>query len=191
MEDALFAAKSGADALGFIFYTESPRYIDPLIAREIIEELPPHVIPVGVFVNMGKLRIGQTIAETGIREIQLSGDESPDDCKLYPVNVVKSFRISDTANVERIKHYTLSAAMLDGAGEGSYGGSGKLADFGIALEMKKYFPLILAGGLNPDNIADAINAVQPYGVDVNSGVEKEPGIKDHTKIEKLFKVLDR
>jgi phosphoribosylanthranilate isomerase len=188
-EDALFCAHSGADALGFIFYTESPRYIDPAKAKLIIDTLPPFVTPVGVFVNERRERIEQITRETGIRAIQLSGDETPDDCRNHLAAVIKAFRIRSMAEVEIIRNYRLSSALLDGAKDGVYGGSGIKADFSIAIEMKKYFPLILSGGLSPENIIDAINTVAPYAVDINSGIERLPGIKDHEKVTLLFRLI--
>ncbi len=190
-EDALYCANAGADALGFIFYEKSPRYIDPGESTEIIGHLPPFIVPVGIFVNEKRGVIERTIVKTGIRVIQLSGDERPEDCLGYSVKVVKAFRINNRADIEKVSHYTISAAMLDGAKDGSYGGSGSLADFSIALEMKRIHPLILAGGLNPDNVPHAIQTVQPYAIDVNSGVEIAPGKKDHVKVDLLFERLSQ
>jgi phosphoribosylanthranilate isomerase len=185
-EDALFCAHSGADALGFIFYSNSPRYIDPVKAKSIIDALPPFVTPVGVFVNERREQIEKTIRETGIRAIQLSGDETPDECRNHSIAVIKAFRIRTRTRIETISNYRLSAAMLDGATDGVYGGSGTTADFSIAIEMKKHFPLILSGGLSPENIIDAVRTVSPYAVDINSGIERLPGIKDHEKTASLF-----
>jgi phosphoribosylanthranilate isomerase len=190
-EDAQLCAQLGADAVGFIFYRKSPRYIDPAKAKTIIDSLPPFIAPVGVFVNEDRERILQIIQDTGIRAIQLSGDEQPDDCKNYPVKVIKAFRLQDDGDVNPIAAYPISAALLDGAPEGTYGGSGVLASHSVALEMKKYFPLILAGGLTPDNISDALTNVAPYAVDVNSGVEKAPGIKDYEKVQLLFQNINQ
>src|SRR5258706_8096673 len=117
-EDAQMCSAAGADALGFIFYPESPRYVDPDAAAAIIRELPPFITPVGVFVNAERKVIQSIISRTGIRAIQLSGDESPSDCQGYTVSVVKAFRIKHLDEVERVKEYTISAAMLDGASGG-------------------------------------------------------------------------
>jgi phosphoribosylanthranilate isomerase len=190
LEDALNCAHAGADALGFIFYKKSPRYIEPKEAATIIQHLPLFITPVGVFVNESRNRIEEISKQTHIRIIQMSGDESPADCTGFSVKVWKSFRIKNLHEVEAVKEYTIAAAMLDGAGNGIYGGSGVLADFSIALAMKKFHPVILAGGLNPDNVLDAIQAVQPYAVDINSGVESIPGKKDHAKVALLFKALN-
>lgn len=178
----------GANFLGFIFYKESPRYIEPANAARIIRKLLPSVTPVGVFVNEQRKRINDIITNTGIKLLQLSGEETPDECDGYPIPVWKAFRIRNQNEVKTVQQYSVSAAMLDGAKE-TYGGSGHLADFSIAQEMKKYHNLVLAGGLNPENIVDAVKNVQPYVVDVNSGVEHSPGKKDQKKVFMLFQKL--
>ncbi|MFI5253566.1 MAG: phosphoribosylanthranilate isomerase [Bacteroidota bacterium] len=188
-EDALLCAHAGADALGFIFYPKSPRYIDPMKAKMIIDTLPPFVTPVGVFVNEQRERINQIISISGIRALQLSGDEKSEDCENYPIDVIKAFRIRDKSDFEYVKQYPVSAVMLDGADKDTYGGSGTLADFSIAVELKKYFLLILSGGLSPDNITDAVNRIHPYAIDINSGIEHSPGHKDHHNVRLLFERL--
>ncbi len=189
MEDAAFAAHAGADALGFIFYEKSPRYITPEQAAAIIRRLPDYIIPVGVFVNETRKKISSIIEKTSIRIIQLSGDEKPEDCTGFSAKVWKAFRFKNIDDVDEIKEFTIAAALLDGSRDNMYGGTGTLADFSIAVAMKDFHPVILAGGLNPDNILNAISHVQPYAVDVNSGVESSPGKKDHAKISLLFEKL--
>jgi phosphoribosylanthranilate isomerase len=184
--DALFCADRGAAALGFIFYEKSPRYIDPAKAARIIASLPPFVTPVGVFVNQGRRVIDAIVRQTGIRLIQLSGDESPEDCRGYPIPTIKAFRVRPGQSLRPLLKYRVAAALLDGAGDGLYGGSGRLADFKVALAMKKHFLLILAGGLTPRNVVHAVRAVEPHAIDVCSGVESSPGKKDRQKIESLF-----
>jgi len=188
-QDALNAVSAGVHALGFIFYSGSQRYIDPSKAREIIRILPPFVSPVGVFVNESREAIDEIARQTGIQFLQLSGDERPEDCLGLHKPVIKSFRIRSVEDVGIVESYTICAALLDGAPEGMYGGSGKLADFETAKAIKHICPLILAGGLNPDNVVVAVNEVRPYAIDVNSGVEHEPGIKDLVKIRLLFERL--
>lgn len=190
-EDAIFSASAGADMLGFIFYDKSPRYIEPSAAATIIGELPPYVTPVGVFVNETRTAIERIINETGIRALQLSGEETPQDCQGYSVKIVKAFRIRQHQEIDKLKRYTVSAFMLDGAPEGKYGGSGTLPDFSIALEMKELKPLFLAGGINPENVVRVVQSVGPYALDVNSGVEETPGKKDHKKVALLFERLNR
>ncbi len=185
-EDAEIAIASGADALGFIFYQKSPRYVNPEAARRIIRTLPAYVTPVGVFVNETRKTIETIISTTGIRIVQLSGDEEPEDCTGLPVKVWKAFRINKIEAVSDIRRYHISAAMLDGARAGLYGGSGVQVDFTIAKAMKVHHPLVLAGGLTAENVLEAMTAVQPYAVDINSGVESSPGKKDHQKIAALF-----
>ena len=175
--------------LGFIFYKKSPRYVEPKHAADIIRQLPQSIQPVGVFVNESRDTIQRIIADTGIRVIQLSGDEVPADCSGYDVEIWKTFRLLHIDEAKIVNHFNISAAMLDGARNGEYGGSGMFPDVAVALEMKKYHPLVLAGGLNPDNILSAIHQVSPFAVDINSGVELAPGKKDHTKVKRLFEKL--
>ncbi|MBI3195814.1 MAG: phosphoribosylanthranilate isomerase [Ignavibacteriae bacterium] len=189
--DALFCATAGANYLGFIFYEKSPRYIHPSKAREIIRNLPSSALPVGVFVNEKRETIERTIRETNIKIIQLSGDESPDDCSDFSVEVWKAFRLTKHDEVNQSKEYKISAALLDGSNNGMYGGTGTHADYSIAQELKKIHRLVFAGGLNPENICEAIHAVQPFAVDVNSGVELVPRKKDHHKIKLLFDNLSK
>lgn len=188
-EDALTAVTAGADALGFIFYRKSPRYVEPAVVREIVAGLPPFISTVGVFVNEARETVNRIVEETGIRLIQLHGNESCDECRDYPVKVIKVFRIRSMDMVPQIRTFPISAALLDGASDDQYGGSGKTADPSVALEIKRYFPLILSGGLGPNNVLEAIRAVQPYAIDVNSGIESDPGKKDQQKIRELFERL--
>ena len=190
LEDALFCAQAGANALGFIFYDESPRYVQPSAAAAIIAQLPTYVTPVGVFVNADRKTIERIIAETHIRIVQLSGDESPEDCVGFNNKIWKAFRIEDKHEVEMLRKYQINAAILDSSKPGMYGGSGVLPDFSIAREMKQFHPLVLAGGLNAENISTVIETVQPYAIDVNSGVESAPGKKDHNKIRMLFRKIE-
>ena len=190
LRDALCAAEAGADYLGFILYHKSPRYVAPDKAALIIRQLPEHVTPVGVFVNETRTAIDAAVSGCGIRLIQLSGNESPDDCRNYPVPVWKAFRFPERLEVSRIADFQLEAALLDGARNGEYGGSGHPADLSIAGEMKAYHRLVLAGGLSPENIVDVIASVAPFAVDVNSGVEHAPGIKDHAKVFELFRKME-
>jgi len=187
-KDALFCSEMGANFLGFNFYKQSPRYIEPSNAARIIHKLSSSINPVGIFVNENRERIERIITRTGIRLLQLSGDESPKDCSGYQIPVWKTFRIRNRDEVSAVQQYSIAAVMLDGAKE-KFGGSGELADFSIATEMKKYHKLVLAGGLNPENVLDAVKNVQPYAIDINSGVELEPGKKDQRKVFALFKQL--
>ncbi len=190
VRDALLCAGAGAEYLGFIFYEKSPRRISVEAAGKIIRELPHDVIPVGVFVNAPRKSVEDIAAAAGIRLLQFSGDEPPEACAGHALPVWKSFRIRDPGRVTSVAEYHIDAALLDGAGDGEYGGSGKLADAEIARNLKQYHPLILAGGLTPENIRSAVSAVRPFAIDVNSGVEVSPGIKDEAKVHEIFRQLN-
>jgi phosphoribosylanthranilate isomerase len=187
LEDALIAAEFGADALGFIFVKTSPRHIRPSAARKIIQELPPFTLPVGVVADFSREEILDLIEETRIGCVQFHGNESSKQLAKFPLPVYKSFRVDKDFNLETLRRYKGSAYLLDTYIEGTVGGTGKMFDWDIAIKAKAYGRIILAGGLNPENIIDAIQKVQPYALDVNSGVESSPGKKDKNKLEKLFK----
>ena len=183
LEDALYAYKYGADALGFIFYKKSPRYVDKDMVREIIKALPPFILTVGVFVNESEEVIKKTVEYTGIDIIQLHGDESPDFCRRFKQRVIKAFRISSDKDINIISEYEVYGVLLDSYSEGGFGGSGKSFDWGIASKLKNRKNLIISGGLNSDNVAEAIRLFRPCGVDVSSGVELYPGKKDPAKLK--------
>jgi len=189
MDDALLAAELGADALGFIFVKTSPRYIRITMARKIIQELPPFITPVGVVADADHDDLLELIDETGICCLQLHGNESPKQLAKFPVPVYKSFRVNAEFNLETLQRYKGSAYLLDTYIENTLGGTGRTFDWDIAVKAKEYGRIILAGGLSPENIAEAVKKVQPYAVDVNSGVESAPGKKDKNKLEQLFKII--
>ena len=189
MDDALLAAELGADALGFIFVKSSPRYIHPSAARKIIQELPPFVVPVGVVADSTRKDILKLIEETRIRCIQFHGNELPKQMTKFSIQIYKSFRVDKEFNLETLQHYKGSAYLLDTHVDGTLGGTGKTFDWEIAIAAKAYGCIILAGGLTPENIAEAVKKVQPYAVDVNSGVESAPGKKDKNKLKLLFKTI--
>jgi phosphoribosylanthranilate isomerase len=189
MEDALLASELGADALGFIFVKTSPRYINPAAAQGIIQALPSFITPVGVVADQEKDEILKLIKETGIRCVQFHGNELPIQLIDYPLPVCKSFRVHNGFNLQTLAQYKVSEYLLDTYVEGIPGGTGRTFDWEIAIAAKAYGRIILAGGLKPANIAEAIINVQPYAVDVNSGVESMPGKKDKDKLEKLFKTI--
>jgi phosphoribosylanthranilate isomerase len=190
-EDALRAAECGADLLGFIFAAQSPRSITPEAAGAIIAALPAYVTPVGVFVNERREEIARVAAATGIRIVQLSGDETPDDCAGLSAVVWKAFRFTSEEETRKAAGYRVGAYLLDGARDGAYGGTGLRADPAVAVALKQFGPLVLAGGLNPDNIVEAVRQIRPYAVDLNSGLEESPGRKDHRKLALLFERLSR
>jgi phosphoribosylanthranilate isomerase len=189
LQDALDAVELGAYALGFIFVKSSPRYITPGSAKEIISKLPSTVKAIGVFANTPQNYILRIIKQVGINCIQLHGNELPQELSGYPVPIFKSFRVVNNFDVSILQQYPASAFLLDTFVEGALGGTGKTFDWKIAIAAKAYGQIILAGGLTPDNIAEAVRIVKPYAVDINSGVESAPGKKDKHKLQKLFNNL--
>ena len=185
-EDALYAAGCGANALGFIFYEKSPRYIEPDDAKTIIAALPPFVTTVGVFVNKDFNDIRDITLLTGVTVVQLHGDESPSYCNLVEGKLIKAIRVKSDSSIEGLKKYDVDAFLLDSFDKNSFGGSGLTFDWKLAEKAKQYGKIILAGGLTPDNVEEAVKKVAPYGVDVNSGVEKKPGIKNKNKVKEFI-----
>ncbi len=188
-EDALTAVDAGASAIGFIFARSSPRYVSPDKARTIIRGVPPFVTPVGVFTETTRPEALAMVAKSGIRSVQLHGENDLREFEDFPVPVYRVFLVSAEFNVETLRGYRGSAFMLDTFKEGVPGGTGERFDWTVAAESKKYGRLILSGGINPGNIAEALRRVAPFAIDVNSGVESSPGIKDPDKIRLLFHAL--
>jgi phosphoribosylanthranilate isomerase len=182
LDDALAAAEFGADALGFNFYKKSPRAIEPQRASEIIAQLPPFIVPIGIFVNEREDRIREIAALAGLQVIQLHGDETPEFCQRFGSRVIKAFQVKDKESLKHMSHYRVSAYLLDSYREGVRGGTGTTFDWHLAVVAKTFGRIILAGGLTPDNVAEAVKLVQPYGIDVAGGVEREKGVKDHVKL---------
>ena len=187
LKDALFAVESGADALGFIFYKKSPRCISQKEVKDIVAQLPPFVETVGVFVNEASDKVNRIAEQCRLTAVQLHGDESPAFCRRIKRRVIKVFRVLDADSFKGISNYDVSGFLLDSYNDESRGGTGKVFDWNLALRAKKQGPIILAGGLNPYNVYTAIHRVKPYGVDVCSGVEKSPGVKDFIKIDEFIK----
>ena len=182
LKDALVAVEGGADAVGFIFYKKSPRSVTMKTVREIVLELPPFVDTVGVFVDETAEQINKIADYCNLDIIQLHGDESPTYCKKIRRKVIKAFRIKDMQSVKKLSSFQVSGFLLDTFSENLHGGTGKVFDWNLALPAKKFGPVIMAGGLTPNNVQQAVRQIRPYGVDVCSGVESEPGIKDHKKV---------
>ena len=177
LEDALLASRLGADALGFNFWPRSKRHVTAAAARQIIARLPPFVTPVGVFVNQPEGEMRAIAAETGIQVFQLHGDEPPELCSRLPLPVVKAVPVDQVSTLSKLLSYEVQAFLLDTPSRG-YGGTGRPFDWSLAEGVSEAAPVILAGGLTPENVADAVRAVRPWAVDVASGVESSPGVKD-------------
>src|SRR5215813_4092186 len=187
LEDACAAIDCGAEYLGFNFYPKSPRYIAPAAARAIIERLPDDVVSVGVFVNEPRPEdVDEVLRVSGAQMAQLHGDESPAYCSgVGAERVIKALRVGDDFDARRVLDYPASAILLDSFDAKLYGGTGRTANWSIAREAAKLTKVFLAGGLSPENIAEAIRAVEPFAVDVNSGIESAPGRKDPSKLQAL------
>ena len=187
LDDALAAADAGADALGFNFYERSPRYIAPEIARTIVDRVRadyPNLLNVGVFVNEALDVIKKTAATAGVSALQLHGNESPEYCKaLQGHHLIKVFSAGDNFKPQTVLDYDVQAIMLDAVDKESFGGTGKLSNWAVARETRELVPkLFLAGGLSAENVADAINQVNPFAVDACSRLESAPGRKDQTRV---------
>jgi len=181
-QDALHAAACGADALGFVFYEKSPRAISPQDATAIIAQMPPFVSAVGLFVNEAPERIREIAETCGLDLIQLHGDETPQQCLLPRHRVVKALRVKDAESLAGAEAFEVSALLLDAWSPAAFGGTGESFNWELARQIAARRSVILAGGLTPDNVAEAIRAVSPFAVDVSSGVESAPGIKDPRKV---------
>ena len=185
LEDALCAVDAGAGALGFNFYSPSPRYIDPENAREIIEKLPKRVLAVGVFVNEERERLKSIATAAGVAALQLHGDESPEySAELRDWYVIKAFCVGEDFDPSVVVDYPIKAVMIDARHKTLRGGTGLLSDWSVAKRVREFGkPLFLAGGLSPDNVREAITVVKPYAVDACSALEEQAGKKNHKSVE--------
>lgn len=185
-EDAEASVEAGADALGFVFYTQSPRSIEPAVAQRIIAQLPPFILSVGVFVNHEQETIRNIFDQCGLAFAQLHGDETPAFCESLGRPVLRALRLRDRGSLLALAEYKgrmgVKGFVVDAFSSEAYGGTGQTVDWSLAHEVARAAPILLAGGLTPNNVQEGIEQVQPYGVDVSSGVEKSPGKKDHEKI---------
>jgi len=193
VEDGLAAVRYGADALGFILYPESPRYISAERAGDICEQLPPFVDRVGVLVNENIETAVDVVKSAGFSYLQLHGSESDNYCselknRLPRLKIIKAFRVGDKSRAEEFIPYEqcVDGFLLDTYIKGETGGTGEQFDWSIPAGLNLKRPVILAGGLKPENITRAISAVRPYAVDINSGVETEPGKKDHARLKEIM-----
>jgi len=186
LEDAQVAVEAGADALGFVFYPPSPRCVTPQQAAQIIRRLPPFVTTVGLFVDVPLDTVHDIALLCGLDRVQLHGRETPEFCARVKRPVIKAFRIKHADSLADLPGYRVAAFLLDAYVEGALpGGTGASFPWQLAAQAKPYGPVILAGGLTPENIEAAITQIHPYGVDVSSGVECVPGIKDHQKVREF------
>jgi len=188
LEDALAAVEAGADLLGFVFYPLSPRYVALERAREIILALRRSgatVRMVGVFVDEELTRVREAIRECDLDYAQLHGEEPPAYVAALGGRAIKALRVRSAADVERLGSYQAAAYLLDTYHPTKPGGTGEVWEWGLAVAAKRYGPIILAGGLTPDNVAQAVRQVRPWAVDVSSGVEVAPGRKDRVRMRRF------
>lgn len=189
--DARAAVEAGADAIGFVFHTSSPRCVEPEVARRIIAQMPPFVLSVGVFVNEEVKKVRDLMDGCGLALAQLHGEEAASYCEALGRPVLKALRLRDRAGFLALAEYRgrsgIRGVLIDAFSEKAHGGTGLTADWGLAAEAARVMPVVLAGGLTVDNVAGAVRQVKPYGVDVSSGVEAEPGRKDHEKVRAFIR----
>ncbi len=192
LEDAQAAIRSGADALGFVFYRKSPRYISPSKALKILEALPPFVSKVGVFVNERTGAIRDIAGFCALDAVQLHGEEDYHFChrlKRYGLKIIKGFRVNADFNIADVGSYRVDGHLFDAHTEGQYGGSGKVFAWEILKGLHTPVPRIVSGGLTVGNVVDAMASLQPFAVDVSSGVEVSPGVKDHRKMAEFIRLV--
>ena len=186
--DAQTAVEAGADAMGFVFCEQSPRHLTIAAAAGICRQLPGSVMRVGVFVNALKAEVVRAVGECGLNLLQFHGDEPPEYCSQFGVLSMKAFRMRDAGTLESLRQYQTSAWLLDAYSPEAAGGTGEKFNWELAVAAQEFGkPIFLAGGLTPENVAEAIRQVRPFGVDVSSGVESAPGKKDPAKIRAFIK----
>jgi len=193
-EDARYAAQLGYHAIGFIFYPPSPRYIDPEKAKAIIAGLPPFITTVGVFVNEKPETVGDICSFCKLSMVQLHGEETPEYCQMMPVRVIKAFGVDDHFNFNVLASYSdanVAAFLLDKHAPELIGGTGQTFDWSLVKNAKSFGRIILAGGITPFNVEGALREAEPFGVDVNSGVEILPGEKNRVKLKELLDKVKR
>jgi phosphoribosylanthranilate isomerase len=181
--DGLAAAESGADMIGLMFYEPSPRHVTLARALEISRALPPLVVRVGVFANPDEAVVTRAIAECGLSLLQFHGDETSDFCTQFGVMSMKALRVLGAESLAQLEHFHTDAFLLDAHSKNGLGGTGETFNWDLAVEAQKFGkPIFLAGGLTPENVAEAVLKVRPFAVDVSSGVESSPGKKDAAKV---------
>lgn len=191
-QDARAAIAAGADALGFVFWKGSPRRISPAAAGRIVADVPPPVACVGVFVNPTLSEVRRAILHASLDAVQLHGDEDPAKFSECGVAIIKAVSLTSPADVRRARKYPSSVTLLvDARDEVRRGGTGREANWALARSLARHRPVLLAGGIGPANVGQAIRAVRPWGVDLSSGVETKPGVKSRRKIAALFRAATR
>jgi phosphoribosylanthranilate isomerase len=192
LPDAKAAVEAGADVLGFVFYEKSPRATSCEAAAAITRELPPFIIKAGVFVDAPEDTVLRAIRECGLNLLQFHGEETPDYCLQFGIMSMKAFRVRDATSLEALREYSTEAWLLDAYTPGKLGGTGEVFNWDLAREAQTWGrPIFLAGGLNPDNVAEAIQRARPYAVDVSSGVEMAPGRKDPARVKAFIEAARR
>ena len=181
--DAQAAVEARADALGFVFYEKSPRFLTISAAAAIAEQMPGFVMRVGVFVNALRETVIRAAGECGLNLLQFHGSEPPEYCSQFGLMNMKAFRMRDAGTLKEMAKYQTNAWLLDAYSPEKPGGTGEQFNWDLALEAQAWGrPIFLAGGLTPENVAEAVQRARPYAVDVSSGVEAAPGKKDHAKV---------
>jgi phosphoribosylanthranilate isomerase len=190
LDDALACVDAGADAIGFNFWPKSRRHISVEAAAVIARRIPPNIRTVGVFVDPTEPEVDRAFASGAIDLTQFHGDETPDFCSRFAGRYIKALRLADAAALERMAQYPCDLLLVDADTPG-FGGSGQRADVALATQAAAARRVILAGGLTPENVAEAVATVKPYGVDVAGGVEREPGVKDWIKVAAFVQAAKR
>ncbi len=185
--DAINAAKLGVEMLGFVFYKKSKRYVEPMVVEDIANELPPSLGKVGVFVDEEKDEVIETAENASLEMLQFHGDETPEYCASFRdrYKVIKAFRLKDKKDLKKVNDYDVDFYLFDTYRRDSVGGTGETFDWKILKDFEVLKPVILSGGLNPENVGRAISQIRPYGVDVSTGVEESPG-KKSAALMKMF-----
>ncbi|MBF0281311.1 MAG: phosphoribosylanthranilate isomerase [Zetaproteobacteria bacterium] len=187
--DAMAASLMGVDALGFVFYKPSPRYVCPEKAAEIIRGLPPFVTSVGLFVNPTQSEIDDVLRIAPLHNIQLHGDESPQFCQAQSLPIIKSLAIETVNDLKHAHDYPCALLLDTKAPKGVYGGTGKAFDWDVLSHFDHDYPLLLAGGLRPDNVVEAMSKRMWFALDVSSGVESSAGIKESALISQFLMAM--
>ncbi|MES2636407.1 MAG: phosphoribosylanthranilate isomerase [Pseudomonadota bacterium] len=191
VQDALAAIAYGADAIGLVFYAPSPRFVSISQAQQIVAAIPPFISVVGLFVNATVAEIETVLSQVRLDILQFHGDETPAECERIKLPYLKAIRVKNDTNLlqYQVEFCSAKALLLDTYSEAAFGGTGHVFDWKL-IPQNMTMPIILAGGLNAENVADAIKQVRPYAVDVSGGVEISKGIKESAKIAAFMRAVD-